>query len=141
MAHEQLVDEFAQKMREAAGENLVSLILYGSAADGEFHPEYSDLNFLCVLRDVSFSSLAKISVVNNWWGRNVHRPPLILTPEELKASADVFSIEFVDMKQRHRVVHGQDMLRDLEVPLQMHRAQLEYELREKLFLLRQHILL
>jgi hypothetical protein len=45
------------------------------------------------------------------------------------------------MKQRYRVLHGPDLLRDLQVPMTHHREQLEYELREKLFLLRQHLLL
>ncbi len=141
MAHEQLVEEFVQKMRQAAGENLVSVVLYGSAAEGEFHPQYSDLNMLCLLRDASFPSLAKISSVAEWWGRKKHQPPLILTPQELQSSADVFSIEFVDMKQRHRLLYGEDALQKLHVPMQKHRSQLEYELREKLILLRQHILL
>jgi hypothetical protein len=45
------------------------------------------------------------------------------------------------MKQRYRVLYGEDLLRDLKVPMHLHRSQLEYELREKLFLLRQHVLL
>src|SRR6266404_5472107 len=140
MVEEDLLNEFVQKMRTPAGENLLSVILYGSAAEGEFHPQYSDLNLLCVLGDASFGSLGKISSVMEWWRGKKHHPPLVLTAQELKASADVFSIEFVDMKQRYRVLHGEDVLRSLDVPLTMHRAQLEYELREKLFLLRQHIL-
>ena len=60
MAHEKLIAEFVEKMQAAAGANLVSVILYGSAAEGEFHPEYSDLNLLCVLRDVSLPALNKI---------------------------------------------------------------------------------
>jgi len=141
MAEEKLLNEFIQQMRTAAGENLLSVVLYGSAAEGEFHPQYSDLNLLCVLGDTSFASLAKISAAMEWWQSKKHHPPLVLTAQELKTSADVFSIEFVDMKQRYRVLHGEDVLRSLDVPLTMHRAQLEYELREKLFLLRQHLLL
>src|SRR5439155_12574664 len=52
-----------------------------------------------------------------------------------------FSIEFSDMKHRYRVLHGEDLLQNLNVPMAHHREQLEYELREKLFLLRQHLLL
>ena len=141
MHHEQLIAEFVQRARQAAGDNLVSVILYGSAAEGEFHPEYSDLNLLCVLQDASFPSLAKMSDVADWWQRKKHRPPLTLTKPDLQASADVFSIEFLDMKQRYRVLHGEDVLRDLAVPMDLHRRQLEYELREKLFLLRQHVLM
>ena len=141
MAEEKLLNEFIQKMRTAAGENLLSVVLYGSAAEGEFHPQYSDLNLLCVLADTSFASLAKISTAMDWWRGKKHHPPLVLTAQELKTSADVFSIEFVDMRQRYRVLWGDDVLKNLEIPMHLHRSQLEYELREKLFLLRQHIML
>jgi predicted nucleotidyltransferase len=137
--HIELTNEFVSRIRAAAGENVVSVILYGSAAEGEFHPEYSDLNLLCVLRDASFSALAKIGDVAEWWRGKKHHPPLILTVRELMTSADVFSIEFVDMKQRYRVLFGADVLAKLNVPMALHRFQLEYELREKLLLLRQHL--
>jgi predicted nucleotidyltransferase len=140
-ADEQLLGEFVQKLRAAAGENLTSVVLYGSAAEGEFHPEYSDVNLLCVVRDTSFASLNKIAGAVEWWRKKKHHPPLVITEKELKDTADVFSIEFLDMKQRHRILYGNDVLRDLNVPMHLHRSQLEYELREKLFLLRQHILL
>jgi len=140
MAHETLISEFVEKIKAAAGANLVSVILYGSGAEGEFHPEYSDLNLLCVVRDASFASLSKITNVVEWWRSKKHHPPLVLTRADLTTSADVFSIEFVDMKQRHRVLFGEDVLNALNVPMTLHRAQLEYELREKLFLLRQHLL-
>jgi hypothetical protein len=141
MAHEKLISEFVEKIRAAAGPNLVSVILYGSGAEGEFHPEYSDLNLLGVLRDASFASLSKLTETVEWWRKEKHHPPLLLTLAELKASADTFSIEFVDMKQRHRLLFGEDVLSSLSVPMTQHRAQLEYELREKLFLLRQHLVL
>ena len=139
MAHEKLLSEFIEKIRAAAGANLVSVILYGSGAEGEFHPEYSDLNLLCLLRDASFVSLSKIAEVVEWWRGKKHHPPLVMTLAELNASADTFSIEFVDMKQRHRVLYGEDVLSNLNIPMTLHRSQLEYELREKLFLLRQHL--
>src|SRR5438309_1089560 len=127
MAHEKLLSEFVEKMRTAAGENLISVILYGSAAEGEFHPEYSDLNLLCVLRDTSFASLSKIASAVEWWRKKKYHPPLDLTPQELKDTADVFSIEFVDMKQRHRVLYGEDVLRNLDVTMHLLRSQLEQE--------------
>jgi len=141
MTDENLISDFVEKMKSGAGTNLVSVILYGSAADGEFHPEYSDLNLLCLMTDVSLPELTKIAGVMSWWYGKRHHPPLVITPRELISSADVFSIEFSDMKQRYRVLYGEDLLRNLEVPMAHHREQLEYELREKLFLLRQHLLL
>ena len=138
---EALLNEFVQKLRAAAGEDLISVVLYGSAANGEFHPQYSDYNVLCVVRGTSFGALSKIAPAAEWWRKRKHHPPLILTAKELQDTADVFSIEFLDIKSRHRVLYGEDVFCDLAVPMHLHRSQLEYELREKLLLLRQHLLL
>ena len=46
------IDEFVKRMREAAGPNLESIILFGSAVSGDFHPGLSNLNMFCVLREV-----------------------------------------------------------------------------------------
>jgi predicted nucleotidyltransferase len=139
--HTELTNEFVSRIRRDGGENVVSVILYGSGAEGEFHPDYSDLNLLCVLRDASFASLAKMAPAVEWWRGKKHLPPLIFGTEELAVSASAFSIEFIDMKQRYRILYGEDVLRPLQVPMALHRFQLGYELREKLGLLRQHMLL
>ena len=141
MTHEEAMAEFLQRMRGAGGQNLLSIVLFGSAAHGEFRPGYSDVNLLCVLGDASFTSLQKISPVVEWWRKQRNGPPLVVTLEEMKSSAAEFSIEFIDMKQRYRVLYGEDVLHMLEVPMHLHRFQLEYELREKSFLLRQQLLL
>src|SRR5580698_9844538 len=131
MVPEKQINEFVTRLRAASGENLLSVILYGSAADGEFHPEFSNVNLLCVLRETTFATLAAMAPAVEWWTRQKHHAPLVLTREEMERSTDVFSIEFLDMKQRHRVLFGADILASLKIPMHLHRAQLEYELREK----------
>ncbi len=140
MVREKQINEFVSKMRSAAGDNLRSIVLYGSAATGEFHPDFSNVNLLCVLAETPFAALAMIAPVVKWWTDKKHHRPLILTADELKRSTDVFSIELLDMQQRHRVLFGDDPLIGLQIPMHLHRAQLEYELREKTILLRQQIL-
>jgi hypothetical protein len=137
--HRELTEEFVSRIRAAAGENVVSVIIYGSAADGEFHVEYSDLNLLCLVRDASFPSLARIANVVEWWRGKKHHPLLLLTIDELKSWVGAFSIEFVDMIQHYRVLFGDDLLATLTVPMELHRFQVRYELKEKLVLLRQHV--
>jgi hypothetical protein len=44
------------------------------------------------------------------------------------------------MVQHHRVLFGEDVLQGLHISTHLHRVQVEYELREKLILLRQHLL-
>ena len=141
MVAEKQINEFISRLRAASGENLESVILYGSAADGEFHPDFSNVNLLCVLRETSFAALVAIAPAVEWWTKQKHHEPLILTREELESSTDVFSIELLDMQHRHRILFGADVLSGLKIPMHLHRAQLEYELREKLILLRERLLL
>ena len=141
MVPEEKVQEFVRRVREGAGANVESIILYGSAVSGDFHAEFSNLNFFCVLRDSSFAALQKLAPAMKWWKGEKQPAPLLMTRAELNATTDVFTIELMDMRRSYRVVYGDDVLKALTVSLRWHRAQVEYELREKLVLLRQHALL
>lgn len=141
MIPEKQIEEFVNKLRQAAGDNLESIVLYGSAASGSFHPDLSDINLLCVLRETSFAAMQALAPVLKSWTEQKHSAPLLLSSEELQRSADVFAIEFLDMKEHHKMLFGPDPLPQLHVPMDRHRTQVEYELREKLILLRQRLLL
>jgi predicted nucleotidyltransferase len=140
MGPEKLINEFVERIRTAAGTNLVAAILYGSVPAGDYVADYSDVNLLCVLRETSFASVAALSSAIDWWGKQKHRVPLLMGVDEMHRSADVFSIEFLDMRRHYRVLWGEDVLKSLEIPMRLHRAQLEYELREKTILVRQRLL-
>jgi hypothetical protein len=141
MIPENKINEFVTRLRDAAKSNLVSVILFGSAAAGDFHPEFSNLNLFCVVRDTTFGALLALAPVAQWWNKQKEPPPLFMTRDEIAHSADVFAIELIDMQNRHKVVFGEDVLTGLTIPKHLHRLQVEYELREKLSLLRQHLLL
>jgi predicted nucleotidyltransferase len=141
MVPEKLINDFVERLRAAAGTNLLATILYGSVAAGDYVAEHSDVNLLCVLHETSFAAIEALAPAIEWWGRQKHRAPLLMTAEEIRRSADVFSIEFLDMRRNYRVLWGEDVLKTLEIPMRLHRAQVEYELREKTILLRQRLLL
>ena len=142
---EDTIDGFVKRAREAAatnaGLNIESIILFGSAAAGDFHPGLSNLNLLCVLGDCSFAALQGLAPVAKWWEKQKQPPPLCMTRKELDRSTDVFTIELLDMQQHHRVLFGEDVVQSLRISMHVHRVQVEYELREKLILLRQQLLL
>jgi hypothetical protein len=135
-----MVDEFVRRVREAGGANIESVILFGSAVAGDYHPGLSNFNLLCILRDSSFQALRALEPAAKWWDKQKQPPPLCMTRKEIERSTDVFTIELLDMQQHHRVLFGEDMLSGLQIPMDLHRVQVEYELREKLILLRQHVL-
>src|SRR5882724_4386812 len=131
--------ELVDRLHAAAKDNLQAVALYGSAATGEFHEGHSDLNVLCLVARAGSTELEALHGVAEWWIKKGNHPPLLFTREELNRSADVFAIEFLDMKSRHRILFGDDFLTTLEVPLQLHRSQVERELRTNWLRLRQAI--
>ena len=137
---EKQVSEFVTGLQQAAGSNLESVILYGSAATGEYDPDYSNINLLAILKETALAKLLNLAPVIKNWTEQGRPAPLLITREELERSADVFSIELMDMQRQHRVLFGADVVASLQIPMDLHRAQLEYELREKLILLRQRLL-
>ena len=138
--HEALKN-LVERLHEAVRDDLESVILYGSAARGDFHETHSDLNVLCVLRSLRASELSRISPVVKWWTEVQRQPaPLFFSASELRQSADVFAIELLDMRQIHRVLYGSDAIANISVPMNLHRVQVEHELRTLLLKLRQHLL-
>jgi predicted nucleotidyltransferase len=137
LARDAKLAEFVKRLKEVAATNLQSVILYGSAARGDFHPEHSDLNVLCVLESLAVEELGRVAPVVRWWVTEQEEPgPLFFSAEELRQSADVFSIELRDMQDSRRVLFGGDPIAGLQLPTNLHRVQVEHELRTALLKLR-----
>ncbi|BDC50711.1 hypothetical protein F183_A30270 [Bryobacterales bacterium F-183] len=134
---EQLLKELTSRLRSQYGQRLVSVVLYGSAADGSGEKEFSDLNILCVLDHVDAKALAASEPVFRWWRENKQPAPLLMSVEEVRASTDCFPIEFQDMRDRRRVLEGRDIVSELIIDFSFHRAQVEHELRTNVLKLRQ----
>jgi hypothetical protein len=138
---DQLLAQLKDKMLAEAGKNLKAIVLYGSAARGEYDERHSDLNVLCLLERAAAEDLQALHRAAAWWTRKGHPAPPIFTLDELRASADIFAIELVDMKAHHRMVYGEDFFGQLAVPMQLHGLQVERELRTNWVKLRQGVLL
>lgn len=133
---EQKLKELVDRLKSAHGQRLVSAILYGSAAAGE-QDNLSDLNVLVVVDSVDQSILTQFEPVLRWW-RSVNATlPILMDADEVAGSTDCFPIEFMDMKERRRVLHGADVIEPLSIDRHFYRAQVEYELRSKSLKLRE----
>ena len=132
--------ELVNQLKSAAGNNLKAVVLYGSAVTGEFAAKHSNINILCLVERAGAAELERLHDVAQWWTKQGNVVPLIFTFDELARSADVFAIEMFDMKRHHRMLFGEDFLEQLQVPMRLHRAQVEHELRVNWLRLRQAIL-
>jgi predicted nucleotidyltransferase len=129
--------ELVAKLDVTYHDRLVSVVLYGSGASGNHNPHFSDLNVLCVLKEIGPRELGEGEPVMRWWRELGHPSPLLMTEEEAHSSADSFPIEFRDMQDHRKVLHGIDVIAHLHVDTKNYRVQIEHELRAKLFRLRQ----
>ena len=130
-------DDLVEKLSKALGSELVSVVLYGSAASGEHDAKFSDVNVLCVLRRITPAELGAAEPVVRWWQQKGNPSPLLLTEEEVKSSTDCFPVEFYDIRARHRILFGADVVAGIAIGDGYYRAQVEHELRAKLLRLRQ----
>lgn len=134
---EKVLNELVSKLQKTYGERLVSVVLYGSAAIGDHTGRYSDINIFCVLGAVTPRELAEAEPIFRWWRAKDNPSPLLMSEEEVRTSTDCFPIEFHDIRERHRILYGKDVVADLEIDESFYRAQVEYQLRAKLLRLRQ----
>jgi predicted nucleotidyltransferase len=134
------LEEFVERCRVAEAENIRSIILFGSAASEEFSDKHSDLNILILVERDGLRELEQLAPVARWWAKLGHPTPLVFTPEQLHDSADVFAIELLDMKARHRTLYGENFIASIEIPMDLHRLHVERELRVNSLRLREAIL-
>lgn len=132
--YKNILSNFTQGLKDIYQEELISLILYGSAVSGEFIDKHSNLNLLVVLENTDLENLkksanliAKFKMVN----------ALFLTQGYIASSIDIFPIEFLDMQENYFVIYGRDLLKDIRVDIANLRFQCEHELKAKLIKLRQ----
>ncbi len=140
MNTEKMLAQLVDRLLSAYGRDVRAVILYGSAVTGDFHQKHSDVNVLCVIRALDVDKIEKSEPIAHWWRGLGNPAPLLLSEEELADGADSFAIEFLDIQEQHKLLHGEDLVSQLSVDPQYHRVQTEHELRTKLLALRHRYL-
>ena len=131
------LEELSRQLAQAYGDALQAVVLYGSAASGEAIAKHSDLNVLVIVRDLSLERLRAASAVARAWADAGNPAPLILTDREWRSSADIFPMEYADILERHRVLHGTLPTEGIGVDHGQLRLQTEHQAMGKLLALRQ----
>ena len=120
---------YARDLAGAYGEALRSVVLYGSAARGEYREGQSDLNLLVLLSSTDPPTLRRGSALARAWAAENNPPPLLMSEAEFRGSADVFPMELADIRDANVVLHGADPFVGMEIRPEDLRLQLERELK------------
>jgi predicted nucleotidyltransferase len=131
------LDALVSGLRKTIGDSLRSVVLYGSAARGDYRKATSDINVLVVVEQLDPTTLEQMSAPIKRWMRRQQPAPRLLSTSIIRESADVFPIEFLELKTSNRILFGEDPFKDFEVVRDHLRIQCERELREKMMRLRE----
>lgn len=134
------LDNLVTQLEAAFGGDLTAVVLYGSAAGGEHNPKRSDQNVLVIVKQVPMNVAKAVAATASAWADAGNPPPLVFTESEWRGSADIFPMEYSDILDRHRVLHGAPPFDGISVKREDLRLQLENETMGKLLHLRQAML-
>ncbi|MCD4718210.1 MAG: hypothetical protein K8R45_15895 [Desulfobacterales bacterium] len=126
--------------KDVFGDDLVSIILYGSATGKDYRPGKSDINFMIVLSEEGIESLDRAFGVVKKWRKKGVAIPLFLTEIYVDTSLDVFPIEYLNFQRDYVLVFGKDILKELTFNPEFIRLQCEREIKGKLLILREAFL-
>jgi predicted nucleotidyltransferase len=127
------IDEIMNKYHE----NIHSIHIVGSAVTEDFNEKTSDINSVFVLKKMDLKFIELLAPLGKRYKKKGIAAPLIMTPEYINNSLDVFPIEFLDFRHIHKTVYGEDILNDIDIKMDDLRHQCEREVKSKLIGLRQ----
>lgn len=127
------LDEILEKYRD----RIHSIYITGSAITDDYDDKVSDVNSIFALKKMDLKFLELLAPLGKKYGKNRVAAPLIMTPEYVNSSLDVFPVEFLNFKLIHATIFGEDIFKDIEISRTDLRHQCERELKTKLIWLRQ----
>lgn len=133
----QLLKKYTNEVRAAFGDRLEGLLIYGSAVRGEFLPGRSNLNMLLVISDCDAATLKLYAPVHKRWSKEQIVVPLLLTDWDIRSFPSVFPLEFLELYENHRVLHGRDPFVGLHVDTRILKDAVAQGLAGNVFRLRQ----
>lgn len=136
---QKLLKSYVKDAVKVYGNELESVILYGSAVRGEFLPGLSNLNVLLILSSYDLSVLKKYDGLHTRWSKEQVVVPLFLTRPDLESASTAFPLEYQDILDSHRLLWGQDPFVGLKIDSRYLAAEVVQGLRGNLFRLRQRL--
>jgi len=132
-----IIEPYTKQLLAIHKENIISIILYGSAASGTYRPGHSDINLIVILEQLGLKQLkSSLRLVSHGIKKKI-TAPLFLSLQHIETSKDVFPIEFLEIKENHILLYGKDPFKDMHIDNTHIRLFCERELKGKLIRLRE----
>jgi len=106
-AVQQALDDLLKAARESFAANLRSVVLFGSAAEGQLRAT-SDVNLIFVLERFDPAQAASFGGALQMATAAIRAAVMFLLEQEIGAATDAFAVKFADIGRRRRVLMGED---------------------------------
>lgn len=135
------LDDFISNLKKILGDNLITVLIFGSQAFVEPEKLKSNINLMIVLEHLSSDDLKQISKPVQKWVKAKNPIPIIMGKSEWYSSFDVYALEYLDIKEKYRLLYGEDLTKDINVDKHYLRLQCESELKNLFLKYRNNYLL
>ncbi len=112
---ERALDDFVAASRGALGDDLLSVVLYGSAAENRLRAT-SDVNLLLVLTRFDAVKVDALREPLRFAHAAIRLSAMFLLQGEMAAAIEHFAVKFSDVVRRHRLLYGPDPFVDVVIP-------------------------
>ncbi len=106
--------KFVDDAKAALGDDLHSIVLYGSAAEQKLRVT-SDVNIVMVLHRFSVANIDQFREPFRLAHAAIRLTAMFLLASEVDAAAEAFAVKFGDIAARHRVLYGADPFLNLHI--------------------------
>ena len=128
----EIVSSYAEKLINLHKESVISVFAYGSVTGGNFIAGVSDINIGLILKEINFSDLKESLPLVRWGLKKRIPAPLFLTVEYINSSLDVFPMEFLEIKDTHVNIYGEDIISGINIEGKYLRLFCEQQIKGKL---------
>ena len=101
------LSEFTAAAQQAFADDLCSVVLFGSAAEGRLRST-SDVNVVVVLRRADPAKLEAIGKDYRLAHAAIRLSAMFILESEIAVAKDAFAVKFADIIARHEVLYGDD---------------------------------
>ena len=108
------LSEFTAAARQVFADDLHSVVLFGSAAEGRLRPT-SDVNVILVLRRADPAKIEAMGEAYRLAHAAVRLSAMFILDSEIEVAKDAFAVKFADIIARHEVLYGPDTFVGLSV--------------------------
>ncbi len=110
-----IIQPYLIKLLDIHKENIISVVLYGSATGKYFIPKKSDINMAVIFKTLEFQQLRNsLKLINYGMSKRI-TAPLLLSLSHIESSKDTFPVEFIEIKENNILLYGKDIFSGLKI--------------------------